>query len=208
MLFRSPSRVGNHPNRAVARRIGLVGADRLLDLCSARLTGNLVYPGHTLKAGALRIHAAGHEIGHHGWTHRQPAALSPAEEQELLRANLAIEAVTGQKARGYRSPAWNISATTLDLLITHGFSYDSSMMGHDYLPYFARRGDRRRCSTLLFLARRRICWKCRLVGVWMITPILSTGSHRPAFCPVQCRRRLCRTGSTISITWRKPRIGA
>ena len=125
---------------------GLVGADRLLDLLAARgLPATWFIPGHTLEsfpAPCARIHTAGHEIGHHGWTHRQPAALSAAEEeQELLRANLAIEAVTGQKARGYRSPAWNISAATLDLLITHGFSYDSSMMGHDYLPYFARRGD-------------------------------------------------------------------
>jgi peptidoglycan/xylan/chitin deacetylase (PgdA/CDA1 family) len=30
----------------------------------------------------------------------------------------------------------------VDLLIKHGFVYDSSMMGHDYIPYQARNGDR------------------------------------------------------------------
>ena len=30
---------------------------------------------------------------------------------------------------------------TIHLLLKHGFVYDSSMMGHDHLPYFARRGD-------------------------------------------------------------------
>jgi hypothetical protein len=30
----------------------------------------------------------------------------------------------------------------LDLLLQHDFLYDSSLMGDDYTPYFARRGDR------------------------------------------------------------------
>lgn len=30
---------------------------------------------------------------------------------------------------------------TIDILLKHNFLYDSSMMGHDYLPYFARRND-------------------------------------------------------------------
>jgi peptidoglycan/xylan/chitin deacetylase (PgdA/CDA1 family) len=29
----------------------------------------------------------------------------------------------------------------VELLLKHGFAYDSSMMGHDWLPYFARQGD-------------------------------------------------------------------
>ncbi|MGH6737541.1 MAG: polysaccharide deacetylase family protein, partial [Bradyrhizobium sp.] len=43
--------------------------------------------------------------------------------------------------RGYRSPSWDLSAHTIDLLIKHGFLYDSSLMGADYIPYRARRGD-------------------------------------------------------------------
>jgi peptidoglycan-N-acetylglucosamine deacetylase len=87
--------------------------------------------------------ADGHEIAHHSWAHIPPATQSRYEEEaDLVRANAAIERLTGRKARGYRSPAWELSENTIDLLLTHGFRYDSSLMGADYEPYFARRGDR------------------------------------------------------------------
>ena len=53
----------------------------------------------------------------------------------------AVVRLTGRKPRGYRSASWDLSENTIDLLIAHGFLYDSSMMGGDYLPYRARRGD-------------------------------------------------------------------
>ena len=85
---------------------------------------------------------AGHEIAHHSWAHVPPADQSrEAEEADLVRANEAIVRLTGQKARGYRSPSWDLSANTIDLLVEHGFLYDSSLMGADYWPYRARRGD-------------------------------------------------------------------
>ena len=59
----------------------------------------------------------------------------------MVRANEAIERLTGQKARGYRSPSWDLSDSTIDLLIENGFLYDSSLMGSDYIPYRARRND-------------------------------------------------------------------
>jgi hypothetical protein len=34
-----------------------------------------------------------------------------------------------------------LSEHTIDLLLQHGFVYDSSLMGSDYWPYRARRGD-------------------------------------------------------------------
>ena len=58
-----------------------------------------------------------------------------------MRANEAILRLTGQRARGYRSPSWDLGADTIDLLVAHGFVYDSSLMGADYWPYRARRGD-------------------------------------------------------------------
>ena len=72
-----------------------------------------------------------------------PARVHDREEEEadLVRANEAIVRLTGRKARGYRSASWDLSASTIDLLIAHGFVYDSSLMGDDYLPYCARRGD-------------------------------------------------------------------
>src|SRR5262249_56046196 len=63
------------------------------------------------------------------------------EEADLVSANDAIARLTGRKARGYRSPSWDLSESTVDLLLAHGFLYDSSLMGADYWPYRARRGD-------------------------------------------------------------------
>ena len=47
----------------------------------------------------------------------------------------------GKNPRGYRSPAWDLSPATAELLIRHGFLYESSMMGNDHHPYQVRTGD-------------------------------------------------------------------
>ena len=84
---------------------------------------------------------AGHEVGHSGWTHVAPAKLSRKKEEDLLiRANATIQKLSGQKALGYRSPAWDHSPLTLDLLLKYDFLYESSMMGTGYDPYRVRRG--------------------------------------------------------------------
>ena len=91
---------------------------------------------------SARIAAAGHEIGHHGWTHMTPVTMSRDEEEAgLQRGTDAIVKLCGQKPRGYRSPAWDLSENTVELLVGRGFLYESSMMGNDYTPYFARTGD-------------------------------------------------------------------
>jgi peptidoglycan/xylan/chitin deacetylase (PgdA/CDA1 family) len=109
------------------------------------VTSSWYIPGHTIATypdQCARVAEAGYEIGHHGWTHRPPATLSrEEEEEELVRANEAIRKLTGRAARGYRSPSWDLSPHSVDLLLAHGFVYDSSLMGGDYLPYRARRGD-------------------------------------------------------------------
>jgi len=125
---------------------GMVGTERLLALLAKfGIPATWFIPGHTIEsypASVAAVHAAGHEIGHHGWTHRPPASLGREdEERELARGNDAIRALTGRDARGYRSPSWDLSEHSVALLLQHGFVYDSSLMGHDYLPYQARDGD-------------------------------------------------------------------
>jgi peptidoglycan/xylan/chitin deacetylase (PgdA/CDA1 family) len=125
---------------------GIPATERILKLLdSARLPTTWFIPGHTIESYpscVKRVFEAGHEIANHGWTHRVPASLGrDGEEQELVRGSAAIEALTGRKPRGYRSPAWDLSPHSVELLLKHGFVYDSSMMGHDYLPYQARQGD-------------------------------------------------------------------
>lgn len=76
----------------------------------------------------------GHEIAHHGYTHTSPTKLSPLEEErELLKGREVLESF-GVQVRGYRSPSWDFSEATLDLLERHGFVYSSNLMD-DIRPY-------------------------------------------------------------------------
>jgi peptidoglycan/xylan/chitin deacetylase (PgdA/CDA1 family) len=125
---------------------GAVASTRILALLKKySLKTTWFVPGHTLETypdECRAVHEAGHEIGHHGWTHRPPQTLSRADEaRELERGNAAIRKLTGRNARGYRSPSWDLSPHSVDLLLEHGFAYESSMMANDYTPYRARRGD-------------------------------------------------------------------
>ncbi|MCE2998963.1 MAG: polysaccharide deacetylase family protein [Betaproteobacteria bacterium] len=124
-----------------------VGAPRLLALFRQYgIRTSWYVPGHTIETFPAAVSAvveAGHEIGHHGWTHRPPASLTrEQEEAELVCGNEAIRRISGRNARGYRSPSWDLSPHSVELMLKHGFDYDSSMMGDDYTPYYARQGDR------------------------------------------------------------------
>jgi peptidoglycan/xylan/chitin deacetylase (PgdA/CDA1 family) len=123
-----------------------VAAPRLLALFERYgIETSWYVPGHTIETfpdAVRRVVDAGHEIAHHGWTHRPPASLSrEKEEEELVRGNEAIRRISGEYARGYRSPSWDLSPYSVDLMLEHGFKYDSSMMGDDYRPYYTRNGD-------------------------------------------------------------------
>ena len=123
-----------------------VAAPRLLKMLGARnLATTWFVPGHTAETfpdAVAAVASAGHEIGHHGWKHVSPAAMPREEEEhELVRGIEALERVSGARPTGYRSPSWDLSPHSIELMLKHGFSYDSSMMGDDYTPYFARQGD-------------------------------------------------------------------
>ncbi|HZQ61721.1 MAG TPA: polysaccharide deacetylase [Casimicrobiaceae bacterium] len=102
-------------------------------------------PGFTIEtypAQCATVVEAGHEIAHHGWTHLPPNDMTREQEESgLVRANEAIKKLSGRHARGYRSPSWDLSPHSIELLLKYGFMYESSMMGDDYTPYRARRGD-------------------------------------------------------------------
>ena len=125
---------------------GIVGADRILSLLkSQEISSTWFIPGFTIETYpevCMQVVEDSHEIAHHGWTHVPPDSLDlEQEEAEMILANEAIETLCGRRAQGYRSPAWDLSPHTLDLLVKHGFFYESSMMGHDYLPYRVRQQD-------------------------------------------------------------------
>jgi peptidoglycan-N-acetylglucosamine deacetylase len=125
---------------------GAIASRRILDLLKSRgIRATWFVPGFTIESWPREceaVIAGGHEIAHHSWAHIPPSTQSREEEEaDLIRANDAIARLSGRKARGYRSPSWDLSEHTIDLLLHHGFHYDSSLMGSDYFPYRARRGD-------------------------------------------------------------------
>lgn len=81
-----------------------------------------------------RIIEDGHEVAVHGYTHTPPQRLTPAEEEAELVKALALLRGIGGEVTGYRSPSWDVSPVTLDLLDKHGFAYSSQMMA-DIRPY-------------------------------------------------------------------------
>ncbi len=91
-----------------------------------------------------RIDQKGFEIGNHGYTHIYPDRLGSkeAERDEYVRANEILKKLTGKEPKGFRSPAWEFSEYTLDLIEELGFEYDSNMMGSDCIEYL-HVGDRK-----------------------------------------------------------------
>ena len=125
---------------------GALASKRILVLLKSQgIRATWFIPGFTIESWpreCAAVVADGHEVAHHSWAHVPPATQTrEQEEADLVRANEAIAKLTGRKARGYRSPSWDLSEHTIDLLVAHGFIYDSSLMGADYIPYRARRGD-------------------------------------------------------------------
>lgn len=84
------------------------------------------------------ILSGGHEIGHHGYLHEDPTTIAPTEERYWFEKALAVhKAMTGKSPKGYRAPVYNVTMNTIELLVEHGFSYDSSLMADD-VPYVMR----------------------------------------------------------------------
>ena len=115
-----------------------VAVPRILDLLDRlSIKASFFVPGRVAERYPNRVReiiSAGHEIGHHGYTHTSPTALTrEQEESELVKGKAVLEAL-GAEVVGYRSPSWDLSPHTLDLLVSHGFRYSSNLMD-DIRPY-------------------------------------------------------------------------
>lgn len=78
-----------------------------------------------------QIADAGHEIATHGWEHRLVYDMKPAEFREDLRRSVGvIEDAAGVRVRGHRAASFSITEQclwALDILVSEGIAYDSSM---------------------------------------------------------------------------------
>ncbi|MFW5911221.1 MAG: polysaccharide deacetylase family protein [Halolamina sp.] len=118
-----------------------VGAPRLLDLFD-RLDVPTTWfiPGHTIDSfpePCERVVDAGHEVGHHGWSHTPPGEYESreAERADIARGIDSIESLTGSLPAGYRSPSWEFSPHTVWLLSEFDFEWSSSGMAREFEPY-------------------------------------------------------------------------
>lgn len=122
------------------------GLAPLLDLLDRQgVKATFFVPGTTADRypDAVRAVAAnGHEIGSHGYGHRTPVTLSADEERdELLRGIDALERIIGRRPVAWRSPSWEFTDRTLDLLAESGVTVSTSF--HDRLrPYRHHRNGR------------------------------------------------------------------
>jgi peptidoglycan/xylan/chitin deacetylase (PgdA/CDA1 family) len=139
-------RSSNSPSAISRGEFAVVGVQRILEVLAGRnIKATFFIPGHTVETYPASVNAildAGHEVGHHGYLHENPCGLTKDEERRVLERGLESYAtVVGVRPRGYRSPAWDNSPNTIELLLEYGFQYESSLMAHDFRPYWCRLGD-------------------------------------------------------------------
>jgi peptidoglycan-N-acetylglucosamine deacetylase len=123
----------------------LVGVPRLIELLREYgLPATFFVPGLTVERYPTVIESiaeAGHEVGHHSYSHRSPVDLSESEERADFERALSALAEIGVEPAGYRAAMWEPGWRTLELVAEYGLRYDSSLMDADR-PYRLRVGDR------------------------------------------------------------------
>ena len=72
----------------------------------------------------------GHEIGNHSYRHEPWLHLYEPDEldEELAKAETALERVTGVRPVGFRGPGYSLSEDTLRVLADRGYQYDASTL--------------------------------------------------------------------------------
>ncbi|MEO1200776.1 MAG: polysaccharide deacetylase [Pseudomonadota bacterium] len=125
---------------------GEVGVPRLLNLFDRfGIKTTWFIPGHSIETFPDQVNAvveAGHEIGMHGYTHENPIAMTPDQEETVMDHSIElIEKLCGRRPTGYVAPWWEFSPVSNELLLKKGIKYDHSLMHRDFTPYYVRVGD-------------------------------------------------------------------
>ncbi|HIW21797.1 MAG TPA: polysaccharide deacetylase [Candidatus Dorea intestinavium] len=127
-----------------ARSIGQYGPNRCVDMIldllnKYKVKATFYVPGYVAEHNpevVKRIHAEGHEIGNHGYTHERLVEKSVEEQREIIvKTQKIIKELTGETPVGFRTPSGDWHVKTPALLSELGFEYSSSMRGDD-IPYY------------------------------------------------------------------------
>ena len=125
---------------------GEVGTPRLVRLFDKfGIKTTWFIPGHSIETfpeQCRMVVDAGHEIGMHGYSHENPIAMTPEQEEAVMDKCIAlIERLSGRPPTGYVAPWWEFSPITNELLLSKGIKYDHSLMNDDFHPFYVRVGD-------------------------------------------------------------------
>ncbi len=125
---------------------GEVGVPRMVRLFDKfQIPTSWFIPGHSIETfpeQCQMVVDAGHEIGMHGYSHENPIAMTPEQEEAVLDKCIdLIERLSGKRPTGYVAPWWEFSQVTNELLLKKGIKYDHSLMNNDFHPFYVRVGD-------------------------------------------------------------------
>ena len=125
---------------------GEIGVPRLVDLFRKfDIQTTWFIPGHSIETfpdTTRMVVDAGHEIGMHGYSHENPIAMTPEQEERVMDKCIElIEKVAGRRPTGYVAPWWEFSPVSNELLLKKGIKYDHSLMNDDFHPFYVRVGD-------------------------------------------------------------------
>jgi peptidoglycan/xylan/chitin deacetylase (PgdA/CDA1 family) len=125
---------------------GEVGTPRLVKLFDRfGIKTTWFVPGHSIETfpdQIKRVVDAGHEIGMHGYSHENPIAMTPVQEEAVMDKCIdLIERISGRRPTGYVAPWWEFSPFSNQLLLKKGIKYDHSLMNNDFHPFYVRVGD-------------------------------------------------------------------
>ncbi|MCJ1413637.1 hypothetical protein MMC19_007759 [Ptychographa xylographoides] len=125
---------------------GTVGVRRLLKLFAKYDIKTTWYiPGHSLETfpeECAMIRDAGHEIGLHGYSHENPAAMTIEQQHAILdKTYKQLSEFCGKPPRGSVAPWWEASQEGAELMLKYGIEYDHSFSHQDCHPYWLRTGD-------------------------------------------------------------------
>ena len=107
------------------------GLDPLLDLLGKYdINGTFFVPGIIAEHNPeeiKKIFDIGHEVANHGYRHQSITTLDQEEERaELINGHNAISTITGKQPVTWRSPAWEFSEHTLDLLVENNIEVSAN----------------------------------------------------------------------------------
>jgi len=124
-------------------RVGVPRILRMLERTGVRAT--FFVPGLTADLHPAMVEAvlaAGHELGHHGYSHVPYHRMTDDEQRRDIDRAFASLARAGGGARpdGFRAPWWELTNSTPGILSEFGLAWDSSLMDDDH-PYLLDTGE-------------------------------------------------------------------